>query len=316
MALVRGTGNKDYRRFTWMGADKTESSFENTILLRDGGDNNGGSNTGCKRRTREQRTRVIREVRCYLDHLRKEILQNDRDAELTGMPKSGYRREETEDQESEKASMNLSCLVRGARYRSGEGFASPYDGTSHGSVATLNEYNEHCHKTLSALMEERRATLGAKKEKGAHLTQREALLLEEANTIMLPTLEEAALSPEDLDVLSKPEGEATEDKGAICEKYTENALVSAKNLLQYNLVRNAKLYATYREISLSTSASRVFSPTPPNEEADAAGDSKEEKADSEPAVKEDKGEAKEEDSMTATTAGGGESKEEEQKQAE
>jgi len=258
MALVRGTAPGTYRRFTWMGSDKTETSYENMMLIRDGGEATGGPES--KRRTREQRTRVIREVRCYLDHLRKEILQNDQDAELTGMPKSGYKRDISKEKEAEKASMNLSCLVRGASYRNGTGFASPYDGTSHNSLETLTLYNRHCRQTLTNIIAEKIETLKAKKQAGEQLTQREAVAFEEAQTIELPTEEEAGFSGQEWDVLSKPEGEDEDMKRHVREEYAERALGFAKNLLQYNLVRNANLYGSFREDAMAAATSRVSQP--------------------------------------------------------
>jgi hypothetical protein len=242
MAVVKS--DNTYRRFTWMGLEKAETSYENTALMRDGGEVTKATGNP-KRRNRDQRTRLIREIRCYLDLIRREILNHDLEAEETGMSKSHYKRELSPEQEDAEATINLSCLVRGNRYRIGTNFTCPYDGTSHGCLDTLHAYNDHCRKVLQQLIDERCSSEGPENVHQGNLQH--AIQVEEAKSLKLPDANEVELTSEEIGILSKPDEEVEEgQKKDIRDKYEERALESAKKLLTYNLVRNANLYGLWR----------------------------------------------------------------------
>jgi hypothetical protein len=242
MAIVRAPDT--FRRYNWMGGDHSETSLENVALMRDAADQ---ARSTRKHRNREQRTRIIREVRCYLDTIKKELQEHDAEAELTGGAKSGLKGDASPEKEEAEASLNLSCLVRGSRYRSGTGLTSYYDGTSHPTIEGLLEYNDHCRKTLQEIIENRKQAASLPEEqKHAELTQQELIQVEEAKTLALPDAASYDLTAEELETLRKPDGEAEDEKKNVRQKYDEKALNCARDLLKFNLVRNANLYGTFR----------------------------------------------------------------------
>ena len=70
--------------------------------------------------------------------------------------------------------------------------------------------------------------------------------MDEADRIKLPDAEDFKFSEAEQEVLRKPSGEADDEKKSIRQKYDEKALAQAKELLAFNLVRNANLYSSFR----------------------------------------------------------------------